>query len=120
MLIAACSPAGEGDGSMSPSIGAAAADTVRLEAGGEAHLPGRGLRIRLVAVESDSRCPVDVTCVRAGDAAVRLQIRGSIEAPLRLHTTEPGHSAVLGHDGGESLRVSRARRRDQSSRRGRR
>ena len=41
---------------------------------------GTKLRIRFVAVENDSRCPSDVTCVWAGNAAVRLQLgtgRGS-------------------------------------------
>ncbi|MBF8299413.1 MAG: exported protein of unknown function, partial [Dehalococcoidia bacterium] len=38
---------------------------------------GTTLRINLTEVENDSRCPVDVTCVRAGDATVKLSVVGA-------------------------------------------
>lgn len=52
----------------------------KLKAGRQVTVKGTKLRIRFVAVENDSRCPSDVTCVWAGNAAVQLQLgtgRGS-------------------------------------------
>jgi len=52
----------------------------KLKAERQVTVKGTKLRIRFVAVENDSRCPSDVTCVWAGNAAVRLQLgsgRGS-------------------------------------------
>ncbi|MGH9873652.1 MAG: hypothetical protein ACRD9S_14480 [Pyrinomonadaceae bacterium] len=52
----------------------------KLRVGQSVIVKGTRLRIRFVAVENDSRCPSDVTCVWAGNAAVRLQLgtgRGS-------------------------------------------
>ena len=57
-----------------------AADVVRLgrefklSAGRQVTVKGTKLRIRFVTVENDSRCPKDVTCVWAGNAAVQLQL----------------------------------------------
>jgi len=52
----------------------------KLKVGRQVTVKGTKLRIRFVTVENDSRCPSDVTCVWAGNAAVRLQLgtgRGS-------------------------------------------
>ena len=52
----------------------------KLNAGRQVTVKGTKLRIRFIAVENDSRCPRDVTCVWAGNAAVQLQLgtgRGS-------------------------------------------
>ena len=52
----------------------------KLKAGKQVMLKGTRLRIKFAAVENDSRCPSDVTCVWAGNAAVQLQLsagRGS-------------------------------------------
>ncbi len=52
----------------------------KLKVGRQVTVKGTKLRIRFVAVENDSRCPSDVTCVWAGNAAVQLQLgtgRGS-------------------------------------------
>ena len=46
----------------------------KLRAGQQVTVKGTKLRIRLIAVENDSRCPSDVTCVWAGNAAVQLQL----------------------------------------------
>ena len=45
-----------------------------LKVGERVTIKGTKLRIRFVAVENDSRCPSDVTCVWAGNAAVRLEL----------------------------------------------
>ena len=52
----------------------------KLKVGRQVTVKGTKLRIRFVAVENDSRCPSDVTCVWAGNAAVQIQLgigRGS-------------------------------------------
>jgi len=46
----------------------------KLKPGRQVTVKGTKLRIRFVAVENDSRCPSDVTCVWAGNAAVQLQL----------------------------------------------
>jgi len=46
----------------------------KLKAGRQVTVKGTKLRIRFVTVENDSRCPRDVTCVWAGNAAVQLQL----------------------------------------------
>ena len=45
-----------------------------LKVGERAMLEGTQLRIKFMAVESDSRCPKNVTCVWAGNAAVSLYL----------------------------------------------
>jgi hypothetical protein len=61
-----------------------------LGAGESARLEGSDLVVRFEAVTRDSRCPVDVTCITAGDAVVRLSLRGGggETGALELHTGE--------------------------------
>src|SRR5688572_24131789 len=35
------------------------------------------LEVRFVGISEDSRCPIDVTCIRAGEVRVRLAIRSA-------------------------------------------
>lgn len=65
-----------------------AGDTVELQVGESAVLGNNGPRITFKAVEADSRCPVNVTCVWAGDAQVRLDATGPTARAqrLELHT----------------------------------
>ena len=46
----------------------------KLRAGQQVTVKGTRLRIKFVKVENDSRCPTGVTCVWAGNAAVRLWV----------------------------------------------
>ncbi|HYH85436.1 MAG TPA: hypothetical protein VEX60_08130 [Pyrinomonadaceae bacterium] len=46
----------------------------KLRAGQRAVLKGGSLRIKFAAVENDSRCPKNVTCVWAGNAEVLLEV----------------------------------------------
>jgi hypothetical protein len=57
-------------------------------------LPREGLRIKFVSVKEDSRCPTDVQCVWAGNAAVRLDvsIRGKGSKILTLNTNNRSSS----------------------------
>ena len=75
--------------------GVAAAQTARvgrefnLKVGRAVTLDGGGLRVRLARVVSDSRCPVDVQCVWAGNAEVLVEVGGRgwrKRTTLRLNT----------------------------------
>jgi hypothetical protein len=50
---------------------------------------GTGLQVTFEAVEGDSRCPQDVDCIWAGEAAVRLRVTAGQEAST-LVLTLPG------------------------------
>jgi hypothetical protein len=56
---------------------------------GDAALTTDDLRIRFDAVRSDSRCPLDALCVRAGEAVIALTVGRSGEVPVgrELDTT---------------------------------
>ena len=64
--------------------------------------PGRsavlrdGLRLRFDAVRSDSRCPMDALCVRAGEAviAVTMTAAGEAAASRELETMPPRTQAT--------------------------
>lgn len=60
----------------------------KLRAGQQVTLKGQNLRIKFAAVKEDSRCPADVTCVWAGNAAVLLEVskRGRGSKSLTLNT----------------------------------
>lgn len=67
-----------------------------LRAGASATLP-EGLTVTFDRVRADSRCPMDVTCISAGDATVivRLASPGSGQAERELHTN-PGSAGAAG------------------------
>ena len=68
-----------------------------LEPGKPVQLAGTGVRVTFLEVVSDSRCPVDVVCVTAGDAEVRLAVVGQGEnRTVSLHTTQESRSATIG------------------------
>lgn len=69
-----------------------------LRGGQEALLESTGLRVRLLSVPEDSRCPSDVQCVWAGDARVHLLVTNENDAKedlLELHTGVEPRSATL-------------------------
>ena len=59
-----------------------------IRAGQRTTVKGTRLQIRFAAVENDSRCPSDVTCVWAGNAAVQLQLgSGKRSKTVTLNTS---------------------------------
>ena len=48
-----------------------------LGPGQSARVSGADVSVRFVAVQSDSRCPGDATCIQAGDAIVRIEVLSS-------------------------------------------
>ncbi|HKR08627.1 MAG TPA: hypothetical protein VJS39_05515 [Gemmatimonadaceae bacterium] len=64
-----------------------------LALGQTAALSGTGYRITFDRVTEDSRCPVDVVCVWAGDAKIRLLIdRSTAPADIRVLGLTPPNS----------------------------
>ena len=50
--------------------------TVSIKVRSEKAVARTGLRIRFVEMVEDSRCPVDTNCVWAGNAKVKIEVRG--------------------------------------------
>ena len=71
---------------------AAAPETVLLRIGEQKQLGASELRVVFEKVQSDSRCPIGVTCVWEGDAVVEVIVRDSaaVRARFSLHTHPKG------------------------------
>lgn len=67
-----------------------------LRVGQQLTLKGQRLRIKFVAVVEDSRCPSDVTCIWAGNAAVRLDVSINPRDSKRLTLNTGGTSSLPG------------------------
>src|SRR5262245_45596774 len=65
-------------------------DSFELRPGETATVSGEGLTVAFEGVPADSRCPVDVNCITAGDATVRLRTRkaGHADGEPELHTND--------------------------------
>ena len=50
--------------------------TVAVQVNGEKNIPRAGFRIKFVEMVEDSRCAEDVQCVWAGNAKLRIEVRG--------------------------------------------
>lgn len=62
--------------------------TFTLAPGQSARIPSQGLEVRFDSVSGDSRCPEDVVCVWAGDAAINLTLTKSGQSrAVAIHTT---------------------------------
>ena len=63
-----------------------------LAPGESRHISGTDLTLAFETVVEDSRCPTGQTCIREGDAAVRLRVEtpGAMPETLTLHTGGPG------------------------------
>lgn len=59
--------------------GAQVVETLKVSVGRQVADAGRRLRIAFVAVREDSRCPVDVQCIQAGNARIRLRLNHARE-----------------------------------------
>jgi hypothetical protein len=75
-------------------------ESFTLKVGETVAIPDADLTVRLVAIMGDSRCPVDVTCVWAGDAVVAIEaVLSGAEYAFGLHVnpgtvTGPAHADV--------------------------
>jgi hypothetical protein len=68
-----------------------------LPLGQTAALNGNGVRITFRQVREDSRCPVDVQCVWAGDAKIELTVSRSGSDDVKiLSLTDPNNETTSG------------------------
>ncbi|HWK90164.1 MAG TPA: hypothetical protein VNP72_09220 [Longimicrobium sp.] len=74
------------------------ATELRIPVNASRTVDGGELAISFVRVTADSRCPRDVQCVTAGDAAVALllQARGPASLSVELHTNQEPRSVRYG------------------------
>lgn len=68
----------------------------KLRAGQRVTLKGQSLRIKFAAVEDDSRCPANVRCIWAGNAAVRLNVSTSRSDGKSLTLNTSRSSSLVG------------------------
>lgn len=83
----------------SPTVDVQLGQVFQISIGQTARLSSMGLFITFKEVLEDSRCPVDVVCVWAGNAKVTLEIRrtGKVAQTLALNSTlEPREVAYEG------------------------
>ena len=72
--------------------------TFSLPVGRTAAVSGNGARITFNRVTNDSRCPIDVVCVWAGDAPIELTIASEGSTQTRtLSTIAPNNEVVVGN-----------------------
>ena len=88
-MLAACPSSGG-----APRLG----DTFVLGVGDTTSIPDLNLWLRFAQVASDSRCPSQVSCPWAGDAAVVLEVTPYLSESKfdTLHTTLEPQSVVVG------------------------
>ncbi len=68
-----------------------------LAPGHTVQLAETGVILSMVDVANDSRCPVDVVCVTAGNAEVRFRVRGEgDERVVSLHTMQEPKAVTVG------------------------
>lgn len=101
MLLSGCAstPVAPAAGGVTPTVEAELARDFTLGPGQAASIEGTGIAILFRSVSADSRCPVDVQCIWAGDAAVVLTISSGSpreERDTTLHTTLDPKAVLLG------------------------
>ena len=88
----------------SPQIGVGQEFPIKV--GQRIKLAGQDVQVRFVAVSEDSRCPTDVNCVWAGNAAVALDfIDGKCTTLLKLNTHQNSQSSENGKAGAYRVKL---------------
>ena len=74
--------------------------TFTLQVGDRARVSNGDFVVRFISVSGDSRCPVDVQCVWAGDAVVSLDLVSSGRTrSVDLHTNSTSGTVSTAYDG---------------------
>ena len=68
-----------------------------LAPGSSAVVRSTGLTVTFDRVTEDSRCPIGVFCIQAGNGQVQLVVRSSTVDTLALNTTQGAHSRTVGN-----------------------
>lgn len=97
--IVAAIVAASGCATMETTIVAQPGVTFDLPIGKTASLSGNGVRITFKQVQEDSRCPVDVQCVWAGDAKIQLTIsRDGVPDDVKVISLTPPNNETTSGD----------------------
>ena|SRR5688572_19623922 len=84
--------------SIQPAVIVEPGASFTLAPGQTATVRGTATRITFKSVREDSRCPIDVTCVWAGDAKIEIAIDpNGPAAPRILSITPPNNEARIGN-----------------------
>lgn len=95
-LLGCASPSHPGDpGNVNQGVQVSPGRQFDISPGQEVRVQGSDITIRFSMVSEDSRCPIDVQCVWAGNAIVRLTISapGKAASDVALNTTLDPKSA---------------------------
>ena len=98
-LISIAFAAIAGCASVTTAVDAEPGTSFSLAPGETAAVNGTDARITLTAVRDDSRCPVDVTCVWAGDAKIELIVsrKGAADETAVLSVAPANNEARVGN-----------------------
>jgi hypothetical protein len=93
VLLAACARA-----PLSATQGVALGQPFAIKVGQSMMVTGEGLELAFETVVSDSRCPRDVQCIRAGEAIIRIAVEKAPNprASFELRTTASSNDATYG------------------------
>ncbi len=94
-LACACAGARYTDGDTG-RVAAAVGEEFTLARGQTAVVDGGALAVRFQGVVHDSRCPIDVECITAGNAVVRLRLSDGGAEEVELNTTVGAKEATHG------------------------
>jgi len=73
--------------------------TVRVKVNTEKSVPRAGFRVKLLEIVDDSRCPEDTNCVWAGNATVRIQVRGGRGGRRTFELNSTGEPTSIKYSG---------------------
>ena len=75
---------------------AQAAESIRVQINHQVRAYRSGIKVRFVELVEDSRCPVDVNCIQAGNAKIRVEVskRGRSKS-LELDTNSMKGAAIF-------------------------
>jgi hypothetical protein len=93
LLFAACDTSMEP--SRTPAVHAALNVPFTLAAGQSAILDDENLSVTFVRVLNDSRCPLDATCIQAGDATMSIRAELQGHAAMTLNLTLAGEPTAV-------------------------
>lgn len=83
-------------GAMPADAASQKAETLRVQINKEKRAPRSKLTVRFLELVEDSRCPVDTTCVWAGNATIKIRVRKNGRShELTLETNGPKHTAKV-------------------------
>lgn len=74
---------------------------VSIQVHKEKSVPGAGFKIKFVEMVEDSRCPTGTTCVWAGNAKVKIEVRGRRGGTRSFElnsTTQPTVASYAGYE----------------------